>query len=305
MRLIFAGTPANAAQALLQLAKSHEIALVITREDAVSGRRQELKPSAVAEVASELGLPIMKRNRLSAADINEIKSSGAEIAIVVAYGALVPQVLLDEIPWWNLHFSLLPQWRGATPLQHSMLSGGFGSGITLFELEAGLDTGPIIASRPIDIDFSKTCGQLLSEFTSRGVEMTLEALSSRPTAIAQSGESSHAPKITRLEARLDTYQLASKLHHKVMALNPEPMAWLELEGTPIRILRTASLGDTDWDSLDQVESEPGAVTSGAGKIWLHCAAGTRLELLEVQPAGKKPMLAADWFRGLNREVHLA
>ena len=304
MRLIFAGTPANAAQALSLLAKSHEIALVITREDAVSGRKQELKPSAVAETATELGIPILKRNRLTADEIKDIRSSGAEVAIVVAYGALVPKVLLEEIPWWNLHFSVLPQWRGATPLQHSMLSGGSGAGVTLFELEAGLDTGPIIASESIEIDFSRTCGELLTDFTSRGVEMTLEALSSRPTPIAQSGESSYAPKIARSQARLDLSEVASSLHCKVMALNPEPMAWLELEGTPIRILRTASLGDTNWDSLDQVESKPGAVTSGAGKIWLHCAEGTKLELLEVQPAGKKPMFAADWYRGLNREVHL-
>lgn len=304
MKLIFAGTPANAAQALRMLAKRHEIALVITRQDAVSGRKQELKPSAVAEVATELDLPLLKRNRLTADEIREIRSSGAELAIVVAYGALVPQVLLDEVPWWNLHFSLLPQWRGATPLQHSMLSGGSGSGVTLFELEAGLDTGPIIASERIEIDFTRTCGELLADFTTQGVEMTLEALSTHPSPKAQSGESSYAPKITRLQAKLDLSQVASRLHFKVMALNPEPMAWLELEGSPIRILRTASLGDTNWGSLDQVQSKPGAVTTGAGKVWLHCAEGTKLELLEVQPAGKKPMLAADWFRGLNREAHL-
>lgn len=304
MKLIFAGTPANAAQALRLLSQRHEITLVITRKDAVSGRKQELKPSAVSEAANELGLPVLKRNRLTADDLSEIRQSGAELAVVVAYGALVPPALLEEIPWWNLHFSLLPKWRGATPLQHSMLSGGEGSGVTLFELEAGLDTGPIIASESIDIDYSKTCGDLLTDFTSRGIEITESALASRPLAAPQSGKASYAPKISRQEARLDLSEVASKLHHKVMALNPEPMAWLELDGSPLRILRTASVGDTNWDSLDEVHFTPGAVSSGAGKVWLHCARGTRLELLEVQPAGKKPMRAADWFRGLNREVRL-
>jgi len=304
MKLIFAGTPANAALALELVAQHHEIVLVITREDAAVGRKRELAPSAVALKASELGISTLKRNRLTSSDIDEIGSIGAERAIVVAYGALIPQVLLDVLPWWNLHFSLLPSWRGATPLQHSMLSGGQGAGITLFELEAGLDTGPILAAQAREIDYERTCGEQLEDFTRAGSALILETLKTLPTANAQQGEVTLAPKIGRDQARLNVNSAADALAWKVMALNPEPGAWAELDGNPVRILRASSLGSTDWDAVDDEKFAPGRVSHQSGKVLLHCAEGTRLELKEVQPAGKKVMPATDWYRGLNKEIRL-
>ena len=304
MKLIFAGTPSNAALALEALASTHEVVMVITREDAPVGRKRELTPSAVAAKAAELGISTLKRNKLSPGDIDAIRASGAERAIVVAYGALIPQALLDVIPWWNLHFSLLPSWRGATPLQHSMLNGGQGAGISLFELEAGLDTGPILATQAREIDYSKTCGELLEEFTHSGSAMILETLKTLPTPTIQQGEASLAPKIGRDQARLDMSSPADQLAWKIMGLNPEPGAWAEIEGAPIRILRAASLGSTDWDAVDGERFAPGRVSLQGGKVLLHCAGGTRLELTQVQPAGKKVMPAIDWHRGLNKEIRL-
>ncbi len=304
MKLIFAGTPANAASALKVLAAHHEIVLVITREDAPVGRKREMQPSAVAAAAAALGLPVLKKNRLSEIDLEQIRRAGADRAIVVAYGALIPQALLKELPWWNLHFSLLPMWRGATPLQHSMLSGGVGSGITLFELEAGLDTGPIVASLPMEIDFEKTCGELLEEFTEKGSQLTLEALNRPSQAQNQQGEASYAPKLAREHARLNLHETADSLAWKVMALNPQPMAWVEIETSPLRILRAKSLGSTNWDALDNLSSSVGSLLIKGGKVLLCCGGGTRLELKEVQPAGKKPMSAVDWYRGLNKEIKL-
>ncbi len=304
MKLIFAGTPSNAALALELLAAKHEVVMVITREDAPVGRKRELTPSAVALKAAELGISTVKRNKLTASEIEMIRESGAERAIVVAYGALIPQVLLYVLPWWNLHFSLLPSWRGATPLQHSMLAGGSGAGISLFELEAGLDTGPILASHPSEIDYSRTCGELLEDFTRSGAAMILEALKTLPTPTPQQGEASLAPKIGRDQARLDVTSTADQLAWKVMGLNPEPGAWAEMDGTPLRILRATSLGGTDWDAVDGESASPGRVSLQGGKVLLHCAEGTRLELKEVQPAGKKVMPATDWYRGLNKEIRL-
>lgn len=304
MKLIFAGTPANAARSLRTLAAKHDVALVITREDAPIGRKREVTPSPVAQVAAELGLTTLKRNRLSAEDAGLISKLEASVAVVVAYGALIPKSLLEILPWWNLHFSTLPNWRGATPLQHSMLWGGEGAGITLFELEAGLDTGPILALRPMKIDFDKTCGELLDEFTDLGSDMILKALDERPTPNAQSGEASLAPKISREQARLDLSLSADQLAWKVMALNPEPMAWCELEGNPIRILRASSLGATNWNSLDGHAPTPGLVRLSENRVLVECGNGTRLELKELQPAGKKVMAALDWYRGLNREIEL-
>ena len=303
MKLIFAGTPENAATALELISAKHEVVLVITREDAPVGRKRVLTPSPVAQIAQSLGLPVLKANRLSAVSETELKEAGAELAIVVAYGALVPQRLLDALPWWNLHFSLLPEWRGATPLQHSMLTGGLGSGVTLFELEAGLDTGAVLSQKPIQIDFEKTCGELLEEFTKAGVEMTLEALAGRPKAMPQQGTASTAPKLYREHGKLDFSKSADELMWQVMALNPEPMAWCELDGNPLRILRARSLGATDWDSLDGVQHLPGEVVA-SNKVLVACGGGTRLELLQVQPAGKKEMSAGDWIRGLAKKVTL-
>jgi methionyl-tRNA formyltransferase len=304
MRLIFAGTPANAALALELLAAKHEVVMVITREDAPVGRKRELMPSAVALKAHELNIPTLKRNRLTEGDIEAIQGCGAERAIVVAYGALIPQTLLEVIPWWNLHFSLLPSWRGATPLQHSMLSGGQGAGMTLFELEAGLDTGPILAAQAREIDYSRTCGEQLEDFTRAGSELILETLKTLPSPSAQQGEVTLAPKIGRDQARLDVNSAADVLAWKVMALNPEPGAWAELDGNPVRILRATSLGSTDWDAVDNEKFAPGRISLQSGKVLLHCAEGTRLELKEVQPAGKKVMPATDWYRGLNKEIRL-
>jgi methionyl-tRNA formyltransferase len=304
MKLIFAGTPANAALALELVAAHHEVVLVITREDAPVGRKRELTPSAVAMKAADLGIATLTRNKLTSTDLEAIRGSGAERAIVVAYGALIPQALLNVLPWWNLHFSLLPSWRGATPLQHSMLSGGQGAGISLFELEAGLDTGPILASQQREIDYTKTCGELLDDFTRSGSDLVLETLKTLPTPTAQLGEPSLAPKIGRDQARLNVNLTADQMAWKVMGLNPEPGAWAELDGNALRILRATSLGTTDWDAVDGDRFTPGQLSLNAGRVLLHCAEGTRLELKEVQPAGKKVMPASDWYRGLNKEIRL-
>ena len=129
MKLIFAGTPDNAALGLELISASHEVVLVITREDAEVGRKRILTPSPVAAKAAELGLPIHKSNRIREQDIAAIKASGADLALVIAYGSLIPEEGLKVLPWWNIHFSLLPLWRGASPLQQSILSGGTGAGV--------------------------------------------------------------------------------------------------------------------------------------------------------------------------------
>lgn len=304
MKLIFAGTPQIAADALEKLSRHHEIVLVLTREDAPVGRKRVLTPSPVAQVASDLGIPVLKQNRLGSGSAHAISSSGAELGIVIAFGALIPKDHLALMPWWNLHFSLLPKWRGASPLQHSMMHLGDGGGISLFELEAGLDTGPLIDQKAIDIDYSKTAGEHLVSFTTIGIEMILQSLESRPASTPQSGDVSLAPKLDRAMARLDLSSNADLVAAKVMALNPEPMAWVNLDGEPIRILRAKSMGSTDWAALDNTARLPGRVTQNGGRVLLECGSGTKVELLTLQPSGKKEMSAGDWYRGLSKEVVL-
>lgn len=302
MKIIFAGTPENAAYGLDLVAKYHEVVLVITREDAELGRKRILTPSPVAQKASELGLNVLKANRITEAQLVEIEKAGAELALVIAYGSLIPQPALNLLSWWNIHFSLLPMWRGASPLQHSIRFGGLGAGVTLFELDAGMDTGPIVLKQPIAPGENETTGAALKRFTEVGVELFCSALKEKVELIPQSGEVSLAPKLTRQSARLDLAQNALDVHRAVMAFNPEPMAWCELAGNPIRILDSQSLGQTGWVTSDH---QVGRVTRSGERVLLECGGGSQLELKTVQPAGKQVMSAMAWFRGLNGEVRLA
>jgi methionyl-tRNA formyltransferase len=302
MRIIFAGTPENAALGLELVAKHHEVALVITRPDAEIGRKRLLTPSPVAQKAIELGLPLLKTNRIGEKELESITSAGADLALVIAFGSLVPQRALDALPWWNIHFSLLPLWRGASPLQQSILAGGVGSGVSLFELDAGMDTGPILAQLPIQPGENETTGDALKRFTAAGIDLFLGACGEVPAAQPQLGEATYAPKLDRNSARLDLNLSAVTVHRAVMAFNPEPMAWCDLDGNPIRIIESRSMGTTSWVEGD---SRPGRVSKSFDRILLECGEGTQLELIQVQPAGKQVMSAADWYRGLAEEVVLA
>jgi methionyl-tRNA formyltransferase len=301
MRLIFAGTPKIAADALEELSKHHEIALVITRPDAPFGRKRVLTSSPVAQRASELGLKIVKTNKISRPELDAITGAQAELGIVVAFGSLMPKAALEIISWWNLHFSVLPKWRGATPLQHSMMTSD-GMGISVFVLEVGLDTGPIIVQRSMEFANLETAGEALERFTSVGATMILEALSAMPAAKPQVGEASLAPKILRDQAKVNYQDTSIEVSRFVNALNPEPMAWIEIAGSPLRILRAQphQLGQQFTGDFPGV----GEVRDSDGKVLLGCGSGSYLELLEVQPAGKKVMTAKDWFRGQTGTVRL-
>lgn len=301
MRLIFAGTPTIAAQALRQLSQRHEISLVITREDAPVGRKRVVTPSAVALAAAELGLETLKTSRIGDA-LEKINSVDADLAIVVAYGALIPKPALDLLPWWNLHFSLLPAWRGATPLQHSMIHDQ-GAGITIFKLEEGLDTGPVISARAMEFLPQETAGEALIRFTAVGSRLLLEAIESQPEPKQQTGEVSIAPKIIRAQAKIDFNEPGDDLARKINALNPEPAAWALMNGQPVKLLRAKALGTVDWRAIDN-QGEPGSLWLSENRVLLGCGQGTRLELLEIQPAGKKPMSARDFLRGQTPGVVL-
>jgi methionyl-tRNA formyltransferase len=302
MRIIFAGTPENAAMGLELVAQHHEVALVITRPDAEIGRKRILTPSPVAQQATELGLPLLKTNRIGNTELKIIESQNADLALVIAFGSLVPQPALDALRWWNIHFSLLPLWRGASPLQQSILAGGVGSGVSLFELDTGMDTGPILAQLPVQPGENETTGDALKRFTVAGIDLFLEACKELPIPQPQAGEATYAPKLDRSSARLDLSLNAVSVHRSVMAFNPEPMAWCELNGNPIRIIESRSMGTSSWV---QVDNRQGRVSKSADRVLLECGDGTQLELMQVQPAGKQVMSAADWYRGMGEEVVLA
>lgn len=288
MRLIFAGTPEVASRGLQMLSAQHEIGLVITAPDAPVGRNRQLTESPVARVARELNLPILKTKHVGDEQLAAILAAEAELAVVIAFGALIREPALSALPWWNLHFSLLPAWRGASPLQHSILH-GTGTGVTIFQLDEGLDSGPIIASRAMP-EPETSYGEALSEFLGVGIGLLLGALRDQPAATTQQGEPSFAPKLSRNDARLDFELSATELERTVRAYNPEPMAWSEFAGVPTRVIRAKAAPEREnTNSIGQVWAED-------QHVYVSCGYGV-LELIELQPAGKRAMAAADWFRG--------
>ncbi|NHC45982.1 methionyl-tRNA formyltransferase [Motilibacter aurantiacus] len=302
MRLVFAGTPDVALPSLDALLGSrHEVVAVVTRPDAPAGRGRRLAPSPVAERAVAAGVEVLKPARPRDPDFLErLAELAPDCCPVVAYGALVPRAALD-IPrhgWVNLHFSLLPAWRGAAPVQHAVLAGDEVTGASTFLLEEGLDTGPVFglvteAVRPTD-----TSGDLLGRLAVSGAGLlaaTLDAIedgAAAPTPQPAEGVSL-APKLTVEDARLDWSQPAFAVDRRARACTPAPGPWTTFRGERLR--------------LGPVRPQPDAPALAPGELVVD-RAGARVGtatvpvlLGEVQPAGKRLMGAADWARGVRPE----
>ncbi len=299
MKIIFAGTPHNAAQTLEALiAGGVEIAAVLTRTDAEVGRSKKLTPSPVALVAQEHGIKTLKYNQVDATALDAIKSVSADLGVVVAYGALLKLDVLKALPkgWINLHYSLLPGLRGAAPVQHAILNGLATTGVSIFKLDEGMDTGPIISTVETKIEVGENSAHLLSRLTQLGISALLETLPSIAAGFAQEMPQDHtaktfAPKINRDAARISWQDPAKQIENLVNAMNPEPMAWTIYNGDPIRVLAARALVEA------AVDSPAGSVSLLDGKPVVAAGKSTCLEIIQVQPSGKQAMPAPDWYRG--------
>ncbi|MFM1973181.1 MAG: hypothetical protein RLZZ345_265 [Actinomycetota bacterium] len=309
MRIVFAGTTDNAVEVLRYLIKDAncEVVGVLTREDAPVGRSKQLTPSPVAEFASNTGLPVIRSNRIDGDVNNQISMLNADLGVVVAYGALLKRETLDlpKKGWINIHYSLLPELRGAAPVQHALMNCQSETGITIFQLDEGMDTGPIHAQLKTRIESTEAAGELLSRLTRLAITMIDEVLAKISAGFEQPeqqvGRPSFAPKLTRPLARIDFEKSAIELEGLVRGCNPEPMAWAELHGEPLRVLRARAL---DRLQLETPGLAPGTVAKLGERIVVVAAKETLLELLEVQPASKRIMSAADWHRGQSGSVKL-
>ena len=309
MRIVFAGTTPNAVSVLRYLVEvaKHDVLAVLTREDALVGRKQSLTPSVVAEYALSKNLNVIKANKVDAVVDEQLVALKPELGVVVAYGALLrPRTL--EIPahgWINIHFSLLPKLRGAAPVQWALINGNTETGVTIFQLEQGMDTGPVHSQVQTVIEPSETAGDLLVRLTNISITMLDECLAkiSSATAVpmAQTGEATLAPKLSRLEARVDFSKPASEIEHLIRGCNPEPMAWAEFDGEPFRILSARA---SVQSSVNPVDADAGKVSAVDGKIYVQTGKGV-LQLLEVQPASKRAMPASDWYRGISPGARLS
>ncbi|RKW71018.1 methionyl-tRNA formyltransferase [Galactobacter caseinivorans] len=302
-RLIFAGTPVTAVPALRRLvADGHEIVAVLTRPDAPLGRKRVLTPSPVAQVAQELGLALIKSSKIDDATHTALVSAGADLAVVVAYGGLIPRRTLDGVPhgWVNLHFSLLPELRGAAPVQHALIRCADITGASVFVLEEGLDTGPVLGMMTEAVRDKDTTGTLLDRLAHAGSELLSQAVagyvSGQVVPIPQTGEPTLAPKLGREDGRVDWTQPARAVRGRIAGTTPEPGAFTEISEAVLKLARVEEEPLVDHLSPGTVWVEPGKngrVLVGTGS---HAVA-----LTEVQPAGKKMMRAADWARGLQSE----
>ncbi|MER6253176.1 methionyl-tRNA formyltransferase [Streptomyces sp. NPDC001584] len=301
MKLVFAGTPEVAVPALDALIASgrHEVAAVITRPDAPAGRGRHLVASPVAERAEEAGIEVLKPVRPRDPDFQaRLREIDPDCCPVVAYGALLPKSALD-IPrhgWVNLHFSLLPAWRGAAPVQQSIIAGDQVTGASTFRIEEGLDTGPVYGILTEEIRPTDTSGDLLTRLAFAGsglLAATMDGIEDGTLrAVEQPHDGiSHAPKITVEDARIDWTAPAMRADRVVRGCTPAPGAWTVFRGERLKLI---SLGLVP----DRTDLAPGELAPAKNNVY----AGTgshAVELLWVQPQGKKPMRAADWARGVR------
>ena len=304
LKLVFAGTTTNAVEMLRYLHEQqrHEIVAVLTREDAPVGRKKILTPSPVAEYALAQGMAVIKANRVDATIDERLAQTKFEIGLVIAYGAILkPSTLsLPALGWFNIHFSMLPKWRGAAPVQRSILAGEQDTGITIFRLDEGMDTGDIVCQVPSIIEADDNTTTLLDRLTRVAVSALDETLAKIESGIVtfseQVGEPSHAAKFTRDDVRINWSATNREIDQLIRAANPEPMAWTTLDEQAFRIIEAKP---ANLDSF----AVAGSVQLIDSKVYVSCGSGC-LELLEVQPASKNPMKANDWLRGKNGAVLL-
>lgn len=324
LRVLYAGTPETAVPVLDALRGSdHEVVGVLTRPDAPVGRKRVLTPSPVARAAEAAGVPVLKADRLrgeaGAAVLDEVRALAPDVAVVVAYGALVPADAL-EIPahgWLNLHFSRLPAYRGAAPVQRALMDGVRTIGADVFRLEEGLDTGPVLARLERPVDPGETSGEVLADLAERGGPLVLQVLDSLAAGtvvpVPQEGEPTHAAKLTADDGLVDPAQDVRAVAARINGVTPEPGAWGWLvpadrddDAVPARLKLAGVLpvaeGAEGWPAaLD--DAVPGAVASAGGAAWLRTRGGA-VRLGRVHPAGKKEVAATDWLRGLPAPMAL-
>ena len=300
MKIAFAGSPESAAAVLRSLAARYDVVAVLTKEDAPVGRKRVLTPSAIATVAAELGIKVLKRNRPTVEDARLLRELGAEICVVVAFGALLSQEVLNQGPRFvNVHFSLLPKFRGAAPVQRTILSEANQSGVSIFEIDAGLDTGPVLAQVAIELDGTETTPSLLHKLTEIAIPELMRVIDRDPTPAPQQGVASYAPKVSKMDGRINSTEGLGYAYTRFRALAIEPGVWFETSIGNLSVINAELVDAPDGRDVKSVtrltflhHMNQILVTDGSSKA---------LKLIEVQPSGKPKMLATDWWRGL-REV---
>lgn len=297
MKILFMGTPDIAADSLAALiAAGHEICAVFTRRDKPVGRKQILTAPPVKQLAEQHGIPVYQPRTLRDGSSDDvIRELAPDIIVVVAYGCIIPPQLLHVARYGciNLHVSLLPKYRGSAPIQWAVLNGDRCTGVSIMQLDEGLDTGDVLMVEPVDIDPEETSGQLFDRVSAVGAKTLVQALEKLQAGQLKPEPQQHAlatmaPPLTKDMARFDFTQSAAHIHNWVRGMNPWPVAWFEQEGKRIKVLecRMAKAGDS---------AAPGTVLA-LKPLTIACGEGS-VELLTVTPEGGKPMAGTAWAAG--------
>ena len=295
LRIVFAGSPAAAVPSLQRLAAGpHDIAAVITREDAPLGRKKIMTATPVAVQAGAAGIPIVRANRLDPV-AEQILALEPELGVIVAYGGMIREPLLSgpRLGWINLHFSLLPRWRGAAPVQRAIMAGDDETGAAVFQLVSELDAGPVYATLRQPIGAHQTAGHLLEQLSISGAELLAGVVDSLASGTArgveQTGEITVAPKLVLDDGRLDWSAPADRVDARFRGATPEPGPFMELDGERVKVLDATI--DRDSSPL-----APGLLELRAGRLLVGTATDP-IHVVTVHPAGKRAMPAVDWWRG--------
>lgn len=304
MKLIFAGTPPFAAEALSAIvAAGHEVALVLTQPDRPAGRGMTLQPSAVKQVAMAQGIEVFQPPSLKDAEAQaRVAAVGAEAMVVAAYGLILPQAVLDmpRLGCLNIHASLLPRWRGAAPIQRALLAGDTETGVCIMQMEAGLDTGPVLLREAFPIAPGDTTGSLHDRLAMLGARLIVDALAGLPlVAQPQPTEGvSYAHKIEKAEASIDWRRTAAELDRHVRAFNPFPGAQARFGGQPVKIWQAEPLPD----SSSAVIGEFGRILAVDRKVVVVACGEGALAIAEMQKAGGKRLPVLQFLAGHPLQV---
>jgi len=291
MRIAFMGTPDFAVPTLDALiAAGHEVAAVYTQPPRPAGRGKGLSASPVQKRAEEAGIPVRTPVSLKGEEEQAAFAAlGLDVAVVAAYGLILPEPILAAPKWGclNVHASLLPRWRGAAPIQRAILAGAARTGVTIMQMERGLDTGPMLAVLPAEIG-RKTAGELIAELAGIGADLMVKVLAKLPNVgrMPQREErATYAPKIGKEEAKLDFAQPAAQVERQIRAFNPMPGAWFAYESERIKVLAA---------EISELGGEPGTVLDHG--LAIACGEGSIVPT-QVQRAGRGPMMPAELLRG--------
>lgn len=303
LRLAYFGSPETAATILSQLTDSdHKVSAVVTSPDRPAGRGLATRSSPVKELALAKRFPVLQPSSLKSESVeSELRALGADIFVVVAYGLILPRRVLEmpRLGSINVHFSLLPRLRGAAPVQWAIINGDLITGVTIMQMNEGLDTGPILVQAQQEIDAKDTTGSLLSTLTKVGGKTLIDALGrlerDELEPIPQDEkQATYAPKISSSDARIDWALSAEEIERRVRAFNPHPGAWAEVRGRRLKIWASEIA-----EGRQQSKTVSGTMTHADGQMMFETGSGS-LRLLEVQPEGSSRMTAAEFLRGRPR-----